>query len=148
MNVKRRARFLWILFYLLILALCVGLVLYALRQNLHLYYTPSQLLAAKELPKRPLRIGGMVVKHSVEYLSPQQKNLGVRFRIQDEKNMIRVSYYGILPDLFREGQGIVALGNLQSGDDFLATEVLAKHDADYMPPGLRQKNLHPKQSEA
>ena len=117
----------------LVLASVIGLILYALRQNINLFYTPYQLAHAKVHANQVIRIGGMVVKGSVVR---SLDNLEVEFQLTDFKTTIRVQFAGILPDLFREGQGIVAIGQLIDAKYFKATEVLAKHDEKYMPPGI------------
>ncbi len=111
------------------LGLAAYLVLNAFQSNLVFFYTPTQ-VAAGEAPKnRTFRIGGMVKTGSVK-----RDNLTVSFVVTDAAKDMNVSYIGILPDLFREGKGVVAQGKL--GDDglFVAAEVLAKHDENYMPP--------------
>lgn len=107
----------------------VALVLYALRSNINLYYTPTQ-IAAGEAPKQTqIDVGGLVKKGSVSW-----KGETVTFVLTDGEMELTVSFAGILPDLFREGQGIVAKGELDTENDFVATQVLAKHDETYMPP--------------
>ncbi|MBS0289786.1 MAG: cytochrome c maturation protein CcmE [Proteobacteria bacterium] len=111
----------------------LALVLYALKQNINLFYSPSQ-LASLTLPEnKTFRLGGMVVKNSLI----RHDDLHVEFLITDYKKQIKVHYSGILPDLFKENQGIVALGVLKQGE-FEAKEVLAKHDEKYMPPEVAQ----------
>lgn len=112
--------------------LIVSLVLYALRKNLNLFYTPQQLAAAKLKPNTRVRVGGMVVRGSIQ----QQEGLTVRFKISDYKQDLELEYTGVLPDLFREGQGVVALGSLGANNIFKAQQILAKHDENYMPPEL------------
>lgn len=112
----------------------VGLSLYALRQNINLFYTPSQLVRHEAPEGRRIQVGGLVVKGTLKR-SPD--SLSVRFTISDLKNQIDVVYTGILPDLFREGQGIVANGRMENGV-VIADEVLAKHDEKYMPPQVKQ----------
>ena len=110
----------------------VGLILYAFSNNINLFYTPSELLKETALPNKVIRLGGMVVEGSVEY----SDNLSVKFVLTDYEDNITVYYTGILPDLFKEGQGIVALGKINDSKVFNATQVLAKHDENYMPPEL------------
>lgn len=134
MRVLRRRR---LMFYSLmgaVLSLVVLLVLYALRQNISLFYTPTQLVNGEAAKERLIRVGGMVVKQSVVH---SDKDLFVQFQLTDFKHTVTVNYRGILPDLFREGQGIVAAGHTIDKTHFLATEVLAKHDANYMPPEVK-----------
>ena len=126
------------LLFLLILLVCLGsacaLALYALRQNITLYYTPTQLLAQPVSSQQNIRLGGIVVPHSIKQA---RNSLNVAFTLTDGKQQIVVQYNGILPSLFREGQGIVAEGNLTSAHVFMADQVLAKHDENYHPPGIQ-----------
>ena len=111
------------------LALAAYFVLKAFESNLVFFFTPTQ-IAAGEAPKnRTFRIGGMVREGSVK-----RDNLTVAFMVTDTAKEVNVAYTGILPDLFREGKGVVAQGKLGDDGKFVATEVLAKHDENYMPP--------------
>lgn len=111
------------------LAVAAYFVLNAFESNLVFFFTPSQ-VASGEAPKnRIFRIGGMVKMGSI-----QRDNLTVAFVVTDTAKEVRVSYTGILPDLFREGKGVVAQGKLGADGQFVAAEVLAKHDENYMPP--------------
>src|SRR5690554_2805644 len=138
MNPRRKKRMTLIIAILLGISVMTGLVLYALDQNIDLFYTPTELVEGKgdakvkpEVGQR-LRIGGMVVPNSV---SRDQESLKVSFDLVDAGNqIITVTFDGILPDLFREGQGIVAQGHLTDARTIEAFEVLAKHDEEYMPP--------------
>jgi cytochrome c-type biogenesis protein CcmE len=113
------------------LGVAVALVLNAFRSNLVFFFTPSQ-VAAQEAPRdRIFRIGGLVEAGSVVR---DKDALTVRFRVTDTAQTIPVVYTGILPDLFREGKGVVAQGRLEGDGAFHASEVLAKHDENYMPP--------------
>ena len=113
------------------LALATGLVLSAFQQNIVFFFTPSQ-VAANEAPQgRTFRIGGMVETGSVKR---QADGLTVRFMVTDTAKSIPVTYRGALPDLFREGKGVVAQGRIGADGVFQASEVLAKHDENYMPP--------------
>lgn len=120
----------------------VSLMLFALNDNIDLFYTPSEIIdgkgqaAVKPQIGQRLRIGGMVVEGSVQR---NQDTLAVEFELVDTGPIVTVSYIGILPDLFREGQGIVATGVLQENNLIVADEVLAKHDEEYMPPELAEK---------
>jgi cytochrome c-type biogenesis protein CcmE len=135
MKPLRLKKLAWILFFLAVLSVVTCLVTYALRQNISLFYTPSQLaLSNNQLPKQSIRLGGMVEKGSVKR---QSDGLSVQFKITDFKESVVVNYRGILPDLFREGQGIVAHGKMMDKGHFMADEVLAKHDANYMPPEVK-----------
>lgn len=131
---KHRSRAMLILALVLGIAMAIGLTLYALTQNINLFFTPSDLI--QDAPKNQMiRMGGVVVKDSVKR---SDNSLFVEFKLTDTQNMITVHYTGILPDLFREGQGIVVLGQLQNNHIFLAKEVLAKHDENYMPPEVME----------
>jgi cytochrome c-type biogenesis protein CcmE len=127
----RTRRFAWIVGGLAVLGVAAVLVLNAFRSNLVFFFTPTQ-VAAKEAPQgRPFRIGGLVVADS---LARDPDSLTVRFRVTDTAQAIPVSYTGLLPDLFKEGKGVVAQGTLGPDGVFRASEVLAKHDENYMPP--------------
>lgn len=146
MNPRRKKRLFIIVSSLGLVGAALGLMLYALTQNIDLFYTPSEILSGKELAggkrgDKPqvgqrLRVGGMVVEGSVKRSTD---SLDVAFRLTDTGPEVTVKYTGILPDLFREGQGIVAQGVLIAADVIEATEVLAKHDEEYMPPELAEK---------
>lgn len=107
----------------------VALTLYALRQNINLFYTTSELFAQPQLPTRQIRIGGMVQAGSIQH----KDGLDVSFIVTDYKKDLAVQYTGILPDLFKEGQGVVAVGRLNADQIFIAEQILAKHDENYMP---------------
>jgi cytochrome c-type biogenesis protein CcmE len=125
----RHKRIIAIVGGLAVLGAASALVLTAFRQNLVFFFTPSQ-VAANEAPQgRTFRIGGMVEKGSV-----QRSGIEVRFVVTDTARTIPVVYRGALPDLFREGKGVVAQGQLGADGVFRAREVLAKHDENYMPP--------------
>mgnify|MGYP000717909001 FL=1 len=131
MHPQRKQKLLIILFMLGGISLAVTLMLVALKENINLFYTPSQ-IAAGDAPKhRTIRAGGMVVEGSVRRADD---DLTVRFDVSDGNSSVTLSFTGILPDLFREGQGIVAMGKINESGDFIASEVLAKHDENYMPP--------------
>lgn len=139
MNPRRKKRLFAVSSVVAVVAAAIGLMLYALSQNIDLFYTPSEIIDGKDgvPPKvgQRLRIGGMVVEGSVQR---NQESLDVSFDLADVGPTVKVVYSGILPDLFREGQGIVATGVLQEGNVILADEVLAKHDEEYMPPELAE----------
>jgi len=127
----RARRFAWIAAGLAALGIAAALVLNAFQSNLVFFFTPSQ-VAAKEAPQgRAFRIGGMVETGS---LVREPNTLTVRFRVTDTAQTIPVTYTGLLPDLFKEGKGVVAQGSVGPDGVFHATEVLAKHDENYMPP--------------
>jgi cytochrome c-type biogenesis protein CcmE len=128
---RRTRRFAWIGAGLAALGVAAALVLNAFQSNLVFFFTPSQ-VAAKEAPQgRIFRIGGMVESGS---LAREPNSLTVRFLVTDTARTIPVTYTGLLPDLFKEGKGVVAQGTLGADGVFHATEVLAKHDENYMPP--------------
>ena len=126
----RHKRFALIIGALAVIGAAAALILNAFEENLVFFFTPTQ-AAAGEAPKnRAFRIGGMVKDGSV-----QRDGVNVRFVVTDTAHDIPVTYTGILPDLFREGKGVVAQGKLDdNGTQFKASEVLAKHDENYMPP--------------
>ena len=127
----RHRRFLWIGAGVGVLGVAAALVLNAFQSNLVFFFTPSQ-IAANEVPKnRAFRIGGLVEEKS---LSREPDGLTVRFMVTDTAASVPVLYKGILPDLFKEGKGVVAQGQIGSDGIFHASEVLAKHDENYMPP--------------
>lgn len=134
MNASRRRKIGTLFFVLVVLSLVSSLVLYALRQNISLFYTPTQVVSGVAPHNHPIRVGGMVEKGSIVRAT---KGLGVRFKLTDFNKMITVTYVGILPDLFREGQGVVAEGQINDALEFHAAQVLAKHDANYMPPEVK-----------
>jgi cytochrome c-type biogenesis protein CcmE len=135
MRKKRRLHF--ILFVMASIALAAALALYALRDNVSFFYTPHEVLQFKSqdsalvAPGRVFRLGGLVETGT---LTKPDKNLMIRFTVTDTVADMKVQYTGITPDLFREGQGVVAKGSLDDKGVFVATELLAKHDEKYMPP--------------
>jgi len=138
-NIRRRNRLYAAVAILLGLGLATALVMYALRSNIDLFYTPGEILYGKgEAHERPeagqrLRVGGMVMPGSVRR---DPNTLAVSFKLYDARGVVSVSFEGILPDLFREGQGVVAQGVLTTGNQVIAKEVLAKHDEKYTPPEI------------
>lgn len=143
MNPKRRQRLFAVVFLVIGAGAVVGVTLVALNQNINLFYAPGQIVSGEAPANARIRAGGMVVKGSFE----RGEGLAVRFVITDLKGAeVPVVYDGILPDLFREGQGIVATGVLHDDGVFEAQEVLAKHDEKYMPPELADMGL--KQADA
>ena len=112
-------------------ALAAVLGLTAFEENLLYFYSPTQVKAGEAPETHSFRVGGLVVEGSV---NREQDSLKIQFDVTDNTETMTVEYTGILPDLFREGQGIVAMGNLQADGRFVAQEVLAKHDENYMPP--------------
>ena len=127
---RKRQRMIFVLFGLLMLAGATALVLTAFRSNLVFFFSPTDLLASPQPPGHAFRLGGLVEQGSVDKAAGDT----VRFRITDKKNTLLVVYRGVLPDLFREGQGVVVEGSLAADGSFTASSVLAKHDEKYMPP--------------
>lgn len=138
MNKKRKQQLGLISLIGVVIGLVVACVLYALRQNISLFYAPQDIARGKAPLHHLIRVGGMVVKGSIVHA---KTDLGVQFKVTDYRHTVIVTYQGILPDLFREGQGIVAQGELQDTRHFNASLVLAKHDENYMPPEIRSMNL-------
>jgi cytochrome c-type biogenesis protein CcmE len=131
MIAARKKKLLTLLFALVILGIVSALVLYALRQNISLFYTPTQVVKGEAPQQQSIRIGGMVEKGSI---LRSQEGLNVQFNITDYAHTVTILYTGILPDLFRDEQGVVVQGKLGPDNQFVAQQVLAKHDANYMPP--------------
>jgi cytochrome c-type biogenesis protein CcmE len=127
---RKRQRMIFVLLGLLMLAGATALVLTAFRSNLVFFFSPTDLLASPQPPGHAFRLGGLVEPDSVDKAGGDT----VRFRITDKKNTLLVVYRGVLPDLFREGQGVVVEGSLAADGSFTASSVLAKHDEKYMPP--------------
>ena len=125
----RQKRFAWIASGLAALVLVAGLLLYALNSNIVFFYTPTQVSQGEAPSGRAFRIGGLVEPGSLK-----RDGTRVEFVVTDGDHQIAVSYVGTLPDLFREGKGVVAQGWLDDAGHFTASEVLAKHDENYMPP--------------
>ena len=116
---------------LIVIAAVVALVLNALNSNIALYISPSDVKAGKYPNDKIFRIGGLVKENSVQR---QADGVSVSFIVTDTNNEVKVLYKGILPDLLSEGKGVVALGKIDRKKNFVAQEVLAKHDENYMPP--------------
>lgn len=131
MHPLRRQRLIVVLCIVVGASLATALVLLALRDNMNLFYPPVRVVAGEVPLDRTVRVGGMVVKGSIERDSD---SLRVRFAVTDYQATVTVVYEGILPDLFAEEQGVVAQGRLGEDGVFVAHEVLAKHDENYMPP--------------
>lgn len=127
----RQKRFMFIAVGLAAIGLAVGLVLYSLKGNVNLYFTPSDVFDGKAPVGKSFRIGGLVEEGSIKR---EKDGLSVSFAITDTHKTIPVIYTGILPDLFKEGKGVVAQGRMEEGGIMRAEEVLAKHDENYMPP--------------
>lgn len=144
MNPKRRNRLLLVLFLLTGAGITVGLTLAALNENLNLFYPPDKIVSGEAPTGARIRAGGMVLDGSV---ARGEDGLDVRFVLTDyEGSDFEVRYSGILPDLFREGQGVLVQGELGPDGVFQADQVLAKHDENYMPPELA--GMHQARGEA
>jgi cytochrome c-type biogenesis protein CcmE len=135
MNRKQKIRLWGSLSIVTLLSIATGLILFALKQNINLFYTPTQLLDAQTNPDQAIRMGGYVKMKSVHYDPSGEK---VNFIVTDRVHELEVSYEGVLPNLFREGQTVVVTGKLNN-HTFMANEVLAKHDEKYMPPQLAKE---------
>jgi len=114
--------------------IATAFALQAFQKNLLYYYSPTQIHAGEAPAARSIRVGGLVENGSVQR---EPGSLEVRFTLTDFANTLGVSYTGVLPDLFREGQGIIARGSMRDDGVFVAEEVLAKHDENYMPPEVK-----------
>ena len=133
---RKQRRMNFIILGLLILGIAAALVLNALEDKIVFFYSPTDIVAKKEMPKtRQIRVGGLVKKGSWE---KPTAGLTHKFSITDLRHEISISYKGIVPDIFREGQGVVVLGKFQADGRFRADEVLAKHDEKYMPPEVAE----------
>lgn len=135
MNPKRKKRLTIVLFILVGAGVAIGLTLYALSQNINLFFSPTQIASGEAPEGTRIRAGGMVVEGSVVR---DPNSLRVEFEVTDYEHNLPVVYSGILPDLFREGQGIVAQGEIDAEGKLQAVEVLAKHDENYMPPEVAE----------
>lgn len=136
MKAHRRNRLLAVLLLVAGVGAATTFALLALNENINLFYSPEQIAAGEAPVDRTIRAGGMVVDGSVVR---SESDLSVSFRISDLKSAeVEVQFEGILPDLFREGQGVIAKGQLTEGGVFVADEVLAKHDENYMPPEVAE----------
>jgi cytochrome c-type biogenesis protein CcmE len=131
----RRRRMVLVGLIVLGVGAAVAFGLTAFQDNLLYYYPPSDVAAGKAPADRVFRLGGMVVDHS---LKREPGSLEARFVLTDYAHNVTVSYSGVLPDLFREGQGVIARGKLSPDGVFIAQEVLAKHDENYMPPEVAE----------
>ena len=131
MHPVRKQRLYLVLFVVLFSSAAIGLVVYALSGNSNLFLPPAEIAAGNAPVGQPIRVGGMVVAGSVQR---SDTSLAVRFELTDYEATVPVVYEGILPDLFGEGQGAVASGMLDDDGVLQASEVLAKHDENYMPP--------------
>lgn len=135
MNPVRRQRLLLVLVLLAGLSTAIALTLFALTENINHYFSPNQMVSGEAPIGKTIRGGGIVVPESV---TRDPDSLTVTFLIETGGAEVEVEYTGILPDLFREGQGIVGTGKLDKNRRFIADELLAKHDENYMPPEVQK----------
>lgn len=135
MNIRRKKLVFSVIFIVAGMGVATALALKAFQENLMYFYSPTQIRNGEAPTARSFRVGGLVVAGSVDR---NPDNLQVSFVLTDISNVVTVRYDGILPDLFREGQGIVANGSLGADGIFNAEEVLAKHDENYMPPEVAE----------
>jgi len=133
MRLRKRQRLQLVVVALVLLGGASGLVLYALSDTVAFFVTPSEIAEGKVEADRRFRLGGLVVPGSI-----RRDDGTVAFMLTDQASEVQVRYRGLLPDLFREGQGIVAQGQLDGQGVFVASEVLAKHDESYMPPEVAE----------
>ncbi len=128
---RRHKKFAIILTAVIGLSVAALFIMDAFKDNMVFFYSPTDVFAGKSPTNKTFRLGGMVEKGSIK---KSTKNLKVEFIVTDNNKKIPVTYEGILPDLFREGQGVITQGKLNENNMFTASEVLAKHDENYMPP--------------
>ena len=129
---KVKLRLFYILLILVILSLSIFLILKSLEENVVYFQSPSEIKSISEIESKKLRIGGMVKKNSILINSDE-----INFIITDFKNEVNVTYSGVVPNLFKEGKGVVAEGYLKDRNFFIASKILAKHDENYMPPEVK-----------
>lgn len=135
MNPTRKKRLLLIIAMVVGVALAAAFALNAFNKNMMFYFTPSEVAEGKAPINQPFRLGGMVVDGSVK---KQAETTTTWFDLTDNQSTVTIQFSGILPDLFREGQGIISMGRLNTEGTFVADEVLAKHDENYMPPEVAE----------
>lgn len=135
MTPARKKRLSLILLMVVGIAVGVGFALQSLNENIMFFFSPADIKAGKAPDNKDFRVGGVVVDGSV---ARPGEGLTVEFDLTDNDSVVKVKYTGILPDLFREGQGIIANGRLNNNGEFVAQEVLAKHDENYMPPEVME----------
>ena len=142
---RKRRRLTILLLCGLGLGTATALTLTAFQDNLVFFQSPTDIATATPPPGRAFRLGGLVEEGSVTRSTTAEGRPQIGFRVTDGRNTVGVKYAGVLPDLFREGQGVVTLGQMGSGGIFMAREVLARHDENYMPPeaaeALRRSGL-------
>ncbi len=134
MTPKQKQRAIIVSALVVITLAAIGLLIYASRSELNYYYSPIEVKEGKAPLERSIRIGGLVAPGSIV---KSTETIDIAFDIMDGKDRVRVTYDKMLPDLFREGQGVIATGILKDTSNFTATEILAKHDETYMPPEVK-----------
>lgn len=141
MTPARKKRLYLVLLMVVGISAAVALAITAFDENLMFYYTPSEIAAGEAPVDHPFRMGGLVTTGSIQR---QDEGLTIQFDVTDNDKIVTVEYTGILPDLFREGQGIISRGTLRPDGVFVADEILAKHDENYMPPEVAEslKTVH------
>ena len=145
LTAKNKSRLYFVIALLLGVVIAASLIIYGLSKNMVYFYTPTQVINKEAPINKSIRVGGMVVPGSI---IKSKSSLNVIFQINDLKNTISISYDGLLPDFFGENQGVVVTGSLDSKSNFVANEVLAKHDENYMPPevadmmGIKPQNIN------
>jgi cytochrome c-type biogenesis protein CcmE len=140
MHPLRKKRLMMVLFIMTFSALGIALLVFAMRENLNLFFPPAEVASGKAPRHQTIRVGGYVVKDSVERLG---EGLQVRFRLTDGWAETTVLYTGILPDLFSEGEAAVAKGKINDNNELESVEVLAKHDENYTPPEVSDSAVKP-----
>lgn len=135
MHPVRRRRLGFAALIVLGVAIAAAIALASFRQNLMFFYSPTQVVEGEAPVERSFRVGGLVAPDSVRH---SDDGLDVEFAVTDQRERVNVKFTGILPDLFREGQGVVAQGRMAESGIFMADEVLAKHDENYMPPEVHE----------
>lgn len=140
MHPLRKKRLLIVLFVMVFSAIGIGMLVFAMRENLNLFFPPTEIISGKAPRNQVIRVGGYVVNGSVQRIGD---GLQVRFKLTDGPAEITVLYTGILPDLFSEGEAAVAKGKLNDSNELEAIEVLAKHDENYTPPEVSDTAVKP-----
>lgn len=135
MTPARKRRLSMVMLLVCGIGLAMAFMLKAFQENMNLYYEPVRVKAGEAPIDHDFRMGGMVVDGSIRR---EEGSLTVHFDVTDYQETVTVQYTGILPDLFRDGQGIITRGRLNTDGDFIADEVLAKHDENYMPPEVAE----------
>ncbi len=136
----KHKRLIYIIALLCVLGAASALILYAFRDNMQFFYSPTEIKAKVLAPNQIVRLGGMVDVGSIKKVPD---GIGANFRLTDFENTVAVEYRGVLPDLFKENSGAVVIGTMQNNGVFTAQSVLAKHDENYMPPEVAKSLKKP-----